>query len=249
MASAVSVSLASVDVRYGRVQALRGVDLSLSSGVVALLGPNGAGKTTLIKTVIGMIAPKQGRVSTLGADPVRHPQRVAAQVGWLPQDAALPDRLRCLEVVAYAAWLKGHEWSAATRMAGRTLASVGLDDRLETRVRALSGGMQRRVALATAMVHTPSVLMLDEPLNGLDPEQRATIRELIRDYADTHDACVILSTPILADLPRLADRVLVLAHGKITMDQDLSELTATAHGADLAELESRYRRATSGQES
>ncbi len=230
------ITMEGTNVRYGPRLALRDIDLSLSPGVIALLGPNGAGKTTLFKTLLGLVKPSSGQVRVSGVDPHRNARKLMGRTGWVPQDARPAQGLSCRDVVTYAGWLKGINWQDASTQTTAALDSVDLGGRADDRVRTLSGGMQRRVVLACAMVHTPSLLLLDEPLNGLDPGQRIEMRKLVKAYAEAHDACVVLSTHVVADLPGLADRILVLSEGELIVDRDAD--------GDVAALEDLYRSAT-----
>lgn len=176
------------------------MSISGDRGVFVLLGPNGAGKTTLLRLLTGDLRPSHGKVLVDGQDPARQHRSTLARVGWMPQEIRLPRNFRLSEFVAYAGWLKGLEWSLATARAGLSLERVGLADRSGDRIRQLSGGMMRRAAFAAAVVHDPPILLLDEPMAGLDPEQRAQLRSIIVEQGAR--SCVVLSTHILQDSAR-----------------------------------------------
>lgn len=227
--------------RFGARSALEDVDLSFSAGISVLLGPNGAGKTTFVNCASGGERPTAGTVTVCGLDPIRDRQPAMDLIGVLPQDASLPRRPSVLDVVAYAAWLKRHSTKESTKLAMSALESVGLGAEAGMPARKLSGGMQRRAAIATAIVHRPPVLILDEPMSGLDPAQRASLRGLIRNVAG--DCCVLITTHILQDVPELADRVAVLTAGKVRFDGTVGQFAAHADSAltETQGLESAYR--------
>lgn len=237
--SAEQVAVRSLVCRYGSTTALDHIDLAFGAGVTVLLGPNGAGKSTLMRCLLGNKRADAGRVEVLGADPARD-VGLARRVGFLPQQPQLPGQLRTQDVVAYAGWLKGLSWRAARSAARDALATVDLAEDAERPIKALSGGMQRRVALAAACVHRPDVLLLDEPMSGLDPEQRARLRGLIRSRADD-GTCLLVATHILQDLPDLADRVVVLGSGRVRFAGGLDDLLAGgAQQSTWADLEQAY---------
>ena len=185
--AAATVVVDGVRKRYGRTWALDGVDLRLRPGVTGLLGPNGAGKTTLLRVLATVQAPDAGRVALLGLDPVRPAERVRVRrrLGYLPQEPGFHRSFTAFEAVDYVAILKElTDRRARHREVARALGAVGLTDWAGTRVRALSGGMRRRVALAQALLCDPELLVLDEPTVGLDPEQRLRFRDALSRFAD-----------------------------------------------------------------
>jgi ABC-2 type transport system ATP-binding protein len=188
--------------RFGSLTAVDRVDLSLGHGIVGVLGPNGAGKTTLLRILATVLAPDQGSLSLLGLDPASPAARTEARrrLGYLPQSPRLYGGFTPLEMVDYVAILK--EQTDATRRrreACEVLEGVGLGDRMHKRIRTLSGGMQQRVALASALVGHPDLLVLDEPATGLDPEQRIALRSVLAQTAGR--GCVVLSTHNTASSP------------------------------------------------
>jgi ABC-2 type transport system ATP-binding protein len=190
-----SISLRAVGRTFGATRALAGVDLDLKSGVTGLLGPNGAGKTTLLRLLATALPPSQGQLSVLGLDPEVPAERtgIRRQLGYLPQEIGFPRGFTAFAFVDYIALLK--EWAQpAARHAEvrRVLDLVGLSDLGSKRIRAMSGGQRRRVALAQALLGSPQVLILDEPTTGVDPEQRVTLRTVLAEIART--SIVVLST-------------------------------------------------------
>ncbi|BCB88765.1 ATP-binding cassette domain-containing protein [Phytohabitans suffuscus] len=213
-ATAPAVRASGLSLRYGRTPALSDVDLTLTAGVTALLGPNGAGKTTLLRIVATALVPDSGELTVLGADPRTAGGRLAVRrrLGYLPQDPGFHPRFTAFEFVDYVAILK--ELSDRRARHGevrRVLAAVGLEGQRRRRIRALSGGMRQRVALAAALVGDPELLILDEPTVGLDPEQRLRFREMIAEFGEGRT--VLLSTHQTEEVMALCQHVIVLDRG------------------------------------
>ena len=225
------VRVAGLHKSFGGVRAVRDVELNLTGGVVGLLGPNGAGKSTLLRMLATVLAPDAGRVRLLGLDPHVPAQRleIRRRLGFLPQSPGLYGGFTALEMVDYVAILKEQTDPAARRRdVTRVLEAVGLADLMNRRIRTLSGGMRQRVALATALLGTPHLLVLDEPANGLDPEQRLELRSLLADTA--RRGTVVLSTHNTSEVAALCQRVVVMREGRILYDGTPHALRATADG-------------------
>ncbi|HWJ66454.1 MAG TPA: ATP-binding cassette domain-containing protein [Nocardioides sp.] len=227
-----NVELTAVDKSYGGTQALRGVDLTLGTGITGLLGPNGAGKTTLLRVVATSIAADRGEVRLLGRDPhAGHAEltRVRRSLGYLPQELGYPSDMTTFGFLEYVAVLK--EWNerrARRHEVRRVLDLVGLAEQSGKRIAKLSGGQRRRVGLAQALLGNPRLLVLDEPTTGLDPAQRATLRRTLSVVA--HESTVLLSTHQTEDVAALCERVVVLADGEVRFDGTVVDLVATAVG-------------------
>jgi len=226
-----SISLRGVGRTFGATRALADVDLDLEPGVIGLLGPNGAGKTTLLRLLATALPPSQGEVRVLGRDPQVPAARtdIRRRLGYLPQEIGFPRGFTAFAFVDYIALLK--EWTQpAARHAEvrRVLDQVGLSDVATKRIRAMSGGQRRRVALAQALLGSPPVLILDEPTTGVDPEQRVTLRTVLAEIART--SIVVLSTHQTEDVAALCERVIVLDRGRIRYDGQVTELVRQAIG-------------------
>ena len=205
---------------FGDVVALSDVTFQVGSGVVGLLGPNGAGKSSLIRVVCGLCAPSQGRVEVLGRTP-RADRELYRHLGLVPQQDSLLESLSGLEFVRLAARLGGlGQPDAAAR---RALSSVDLDPADARAVRAYSKGMRQRVKVAQALVHDPPVLILDEPLNGLDPRQRLQLTDLFRRLG-AEGRCVVVSSHVLEEVERFSSQILVLARGRLFAQGDFRDI-------------------------
>lgn len=226
-----AVRATGLSLRYGRTVALDGVSFTLGTGVTGLLGPNGAGKTTLLRILATAVAPNDGELRIFGHDPLTGAGRLAARrrIGYLPQDPGFHRSFTAFEFVDYVAILKEvSDRGTRHEEVRRALDAVGLSERRGDRIRTLSGGSKQRVALAAALVGDPSLLILDEPTVGLDPEQRMRFRELFADLGE--DRCVLLSTHQTEDVMSLCRHVIVLDHGGVRFAGTPAELTALANG-------------------
>ena len=208
-----AVEVADLHKRYGARPALSGLDLQVPAGsITALLGPNGAGKTTTIEILEGFRRADAGRVRVLGLDPHRDRRRLHAAVGVMLQEGGLHPSQSCAGMLALVARQYANPLDARA-----LLRSLGLDRVARTRCRRLSGGEQRRLALAIAVVGRPQLLFLDEPTSGLDPEaRRATWRLLERLRED--GVTVLLTTHYLEEAERLADKVVILSRGRLVAE-------------------------------
>lgn len=204
-----TVEVADASVWFGQNVALSELSCSFGAGVTGLLGPNGAGKTTLMRAVTGLVPVNQGTVRVDGRDP-RHDRSVHARLALVPEDEAVPAGLTARQFVAYVAGLHGVGGDAPDR----ALEQVGMLDVAGRRVDGFSKGMRQRTKVAAALVSDPGVLVLDEPLNGADPVQRASLIELFRRLG-AEGRTVIVSSHILHEVERLADRIIVIIHGRL----------------------------------
>jgi ABC-2 type transport system ATP-binding protein len=202
---------------YGDFKAVRGVSFSVDEGeIVGILGPNGAGKTTTIRMVTGFLPPTSGRVTVGGRDLFAEPQVARREIGYLPENVALYPEMRVREYLSYRGRLEGLSKADVRQAVDSVLQSCLLTDVADQTIGTLSKGYRQRVGLATAILHSPRVLVLDEPTVGLDPKQIVAIRELIRDLGRRHT--ILLSTHILPEVELLCDRVLIIDRGAIVAE-------------------------------
>ncbi|MDP9006700.1 MAG: ABC transporter ATP-binding protein [Actinomycetota bacterium] len=210
------VEVSRVSKWFGEVVAVSDVSFGIGPGVTALLGPNGAGKSTILRLVCGLTRPSQGAVKVLGHDPRSDPSRFRS-IGLVPQQEALFERMTAAAFVALAAEL--HQVRAPGAAAAAALDEVDLDPSDRRPLAHYSKGMRQRVKVAQALVHDPEVLVLDEPLDGLDPRQRLHLIALFRRLGDA-GRCVVVSSHVLDEVERFGSRVLVMAQGRLAAEGD-----------------------------
>lgn len=226
-----SVEIRDVYKRYGSLAALEGVSFDLDRGITGLLGPNGAGKTTLLRCLATVLAPDRGYLNVLGFDPDMPAERteIRRRIGYLPQEPGFYRNFTCFDFIDYLAILKEHaDRDKRHAEVRRVLELTELSDKSTTKIRKLSGGMRRRLALAQSLLGSPELLLLDEPTAGLDPELRFKFRELVTGLAA--DRIVLLSTHQTEDVAAICDRVLVIDEGRVRFDGTPGELAGLAAG-------------------
>ena len=237
----VSFSYASGGLGRGpRTRVFEDFSWEVPSGRTVLLGPNGAGKTTLLGLGASALMPATGsvRIGTVSSTARRERAKFRRAVGWMPQQVRAIAGLTCREQVAYAGWLKGLDRRAAWEAAGTALERVDLAAEAGRRTSQLSGGQQRRVGLAQALVHRADVLLLDEPTAGLDPNQRARFRDILREVS--RDVPVVVSTHQVDDLTELFDTVVVMDHGRLPFSGTPEQFMALAPAGSAHPAEAAY---------
>jgi gliding motility-associated transport system ATP-binding protein len=203
--------------RYGDYLAVDRVSFEVGEGeIVGILGPNGAGKTTTIRMITGFLPPSEGQVTVYGKDLFAEPSAARRDIGYLPENVALYPEMRVSEYLSYRAQLEGLSRAEARERIGETVERCLLGEVREQIIGTLSKGYRQRVGLATAILHAPRVLVLDEPTVGLDPKQIISIRELIRQLGREHT--LLLSTHILPEVELLCDRVVIIDRGRIVAE-------------------------------
>jgi len=211
---------------FGDVLAVQGVDLTVDKGeIYGFLGPNGAGKTTTVRMLTTLLLPTGGRATVAGHDVVREARAVRASIGVALQEAALDPLMTGRELIRLQATLQGLPPAEGRQRADALLERVELDHAADRRVGGYSGGMKRRLDLAAALVHEPSVLFLDEPTTGLDPVSRKTIWEEVRALNDA-GTTVFLTTQYLEEADQLADNVAIIDSGRIVAEGTPDSLKA-----------------------
>jgi ABC-2 type transport system ATP-binding protein len=221
-----SVVLTQVSKSFGPLVAVSDIDLVIEPGITAILGPNGAGKSTLLRIICGLAKPTTGTVWVAGGNP-RLDAAARGHIGLVPQQDGVFERLNALETVTLAATLSGLD--EPEHQARRALATVEMDPDLERDVGTFSKGMRQRVKVAQALVHDPSILVLDEPLNGLDPRQRHHMIELFRRLGDA-GRTVLVSSHVLDEVERFGSRVVVVAKGRLVAEGDFREIRTLLEG-------------------
>jgi ABC-2 type transport system ATP-binding protein len=209
--------------RYDRL-AVDALDLTVRTGeFYALLGPNGAGKTTTLRMVAGLLRPDAGVISILGIDALKDPVAAKQITAWVSDEPMIYDKLTPLEYLEFIAGLWGIDAAAAERTARDLLASLGLEPNLHERCEGFSKGMRQKVALAGALVHDPRLIILDEPLTGLDAVSARRVKGLLGDRVRA-GCTVIMTTHILEVAERMADRIGVITSGRLVAEGTLAEL-------------------------
>ena len=220
---------------YGTVVALDGVSLELRRGeIVGLLGPNGSGKSTLMKLFMGFMRPDHGRVLVLGQDPHENPS-VRARVGYVPEELALYESLTPKEFFDLVARIRRLEPRAYEERLNLLVRSLGLWDRMDDLIGSLSRGNKQKVALVAALLHEPEVLLLDEPMTGLDPAVARITKEILYDMRDRGTA-ILFSTHILELAEAVCDRIVILHRGRVVAEGTVDEILELAKEKSLEEV-------------
>ncbi len=205
---------------YGPVRALSGVDLAVPANeIFGFLGPNGAGKTTTIRCILDLIRPDSGTIRVFGIDPQRRPTEVRAQIGYLPGELSLDDRLTGLQLLQLLAAMRRNrvEWSYVDRLADR------LQIDLKTKIRNLSKGNRQKVGVIQALMHRPRLLILDEPTLGLDPLMQRELLAILKEARD-EGSTVFFSSHIMSEVEQIADHVAIIRHGTIAEVAPIDQL-------------------------
>jgi len=207
---------------YGQVIGLNDVTLTLPAGVTGLLGPNGAGKSTFMKLVTGQLKPSKGRISVLG-EPIWHNPKIYFQIGFCPEQDAFYERMTGLEWVTALVRLNGVGDRDADAMARRALEAVELLDAANKKIGAYSKGMRQRVKMAQALAHDPDLLILDEPLAGMDPIARRKTIRMIRDWGRAGKS-VLVSSHILHEIESMTANILLINQGRILAEGNVHQI-------------------------
>ena len=207
---------------YGQVIGLNDVSVNVPPGITGLLGPNGAGKSTFMKLITGQLKPSKGSMTVLG-EPIWRNPRLYFEIGFCPEQDAFYDRMTGLEWVTALVRLNGLDEKAADEAARRALTAVDLMDAADKKIGAYSKGMRQRVKLAQAIVHDPSLLILDEPLSGMDPLARRRTIRLIREWARAGKH-VVVSSHILHEIESMTGNILLINNGRILAEGDVHQI-------------------------
>ncbi len=212
--------------RYPGVTALDALDLELQPGIVGLVGANGAGKSTLIKILLGLLEPTAGTATMLGLDVTTQRAELHQFVGYMPEHDCLPLDMTATEFVAHMAQVSGLPRSPARERTAETLRHVGLFEERYREMGGYSTGMKQRVKLAQALVHDPRIMLLDEPTNGLDPEGRDEMLDLVRRIGADFGISIIMSSHLLSEIERVCDHLVVIDAGRLVQSAAVSTFTA-----------------------
>ena len=235
---------------FGPFLAVDDISFSVAQGeVLGFLGPNGAGKSTTMKMITGFLAPSAGTAAVCGQDIVENPIAAKAKIGYLPEGAPAYGDMTPWQFLRFIAELRGYRGSELARRVGEAAEKVNLQSVLHKTIDTLSKGFKRRVGLAQAILHDPPVLILDEPTDGLDPNQKHEVRELIK--AMSREKAIVISTHILEEVQAVCTRAVIIAQGKLLFDGTPEKLLAQSathnavslmlSGANADEVERQLR--------
>ena len=221
--------------QFGLKTAVDNVSFIANKGeVLGFLGPNGAGKSTTMKMVVGFLSPTSGTASVCGHDIISNPLEVKRTVGYLPEGApAYPD-MTPYGFLKFIASIRGFIGSEKTDRVEHAINITRIEDVARQPIETLSKGYKRRVGLAQSLIHDPPVLILDEPTDGLDPNQKQVVRDLIKSMAS--EKCIVISTHILEEVDAVCTRAMIIASGKVVADGSPEELKSQSGAGDLDEV-------------
>ncbi len=223
----IKIEIKNLNQYYGRKQVLHDINLTINKGMFGLLGRNGAGKTTFMKTLVTLLKKESGEVTICGVD-LSDTKRIRPLIGYLPQDFSMYPSMSVKQSIEYLGLLSGLTKEQITESSNYLLSKVNLVEHQHKKVKALSGGMKRRLGIAQALLHDPKVLVVDEPTAGLDPEERIRFRNLLAEVAE--ERIVLLSTHIVGDIEATCERIAVMHNGYLVYDGTVSQLLADAKG-------------------
>jgi ABC-2 type transport system ATP-binding protein len=219
--------------QWGNTLALSGATCDIPPGVTGLLGANGAGKTTLLGMLLGLHRPDAGQIQVLGLDPTTAGPEIRARIGYSPEHHLLPPDVRAVDFVRHVAEVHGLPRREATNRASDSLWQVGLGEERSRPLGTMSTGQRQRVKLAQALAHDPTLVLLDEPTDGLDPVQRDAMLELIHRIGHEFGISVLLSSHLLEEVERICDGAVILAGGAVVAAGTLDELRGPGAGLSL----------------
>ena len=222
-----------ITVRYGPRTALDGVDVAIDAPATGLLGANGAGKSTLMKVLLGLIRPDAGTVELFGRTLAPGDRRARRRLGYMPERACMPREMTARDLVVHMGELRGMEHRAAVLRASEVLFQVGLEEERSRLIGTFSTGMAQRTKLAQALVHSPDLVVLDEPTNGLDPAGREEMLALVRRLSRDLGIAVIMSSHVLEDVTRTCDAVVVMRDGAVARAGRIADMERADPGAGV----------------
>ena len=229
--------------RYGALTAVNDISFTVTPGqVLGFLGPNGAGKSTTMKMITGFLAPSSGSVTVCGHEVESDPLAAKACMGYLPEGAPSYGEMTVRSFLEFIADIRGLSGERRRARLDDVIARLQLESVLEQMIETLSKGFKRRVGLAQALLHDPQVLILDEPTDGLDPNQKHQVRTLINDMSK--DKIIVISTHILEEVDAVCNRAIIIAGGRLLADATPKELAARSPSGRLDDV---FREITTGQ--
>ena len=235
-----AIEVRGLDKQFGPIHAVRNISFSVDHGeVLGFLGPNGAGKSTTMKMITGFLEPTDGTVLVNGHDVMTDPISVKASIGYLPEGAPGYAEMTVIRFLEFVAEIRGLEGAERQQRIDKVVEQIHLDSVLEQTIDTLSKGFKRRVGVAQALLHDPDVLIMDEPTDGLDPNQKHEVRSLIKEMAE--NKAIVISTHILEEVDAVCTRAIIIAAGQILFDGTPAELRAQS---DINDYDDAFRAIT-----
>ena len=241
------IRLAKLKKNYGDFAALRGIDLAVPRGVLfGLLGPNGAGKTTALRIIAGILQPTAGRVIVAGHDVQRDPERAKSKLGFIPDRPFVYDKLTGQEFLKFVGGLWGQDGAEVDRRIDELLSLWELTDWRDELLETYSHGMRQKIIISSALIHKPDVIIVDEPMVGLDPKAARILKDLFRGFVK-RGGTILMSTHTLEVAEVLCDSIAIIQNGLIRAQGSMEDLRAEAEAGE-AGLEEIFLKLTGGQE-
>ena len=227
-----AIEVQNLNKRFGSIHAVRDLSFSVGKGeVLGFLGPNGAGKSTTMKMIAGFLEPTSGQVRVNGADVMQEPMQVKRSMGYLPEGSPCYGEMSVLDFLNFIADIRQLRGKRRQECLERVIHDVNLEAVLHQTVETLSKGFKRRVGLAQAILHDPEALIMDEPTDGLDPNQKHEVRSLITKMSQ--EKCIIISTHILEEVDAVCSRTIIIASGRLLFDGTPTELVDRSATKDI----------------
>lgn len=239
-----AIEVKGLDRYFGPIHAVRDISFSINRGeVLGFLGPNGAGKSTTMKMITGFLEPSGGTVSVNGYDVTEYPLEVKSSIGYLPEGAPSYGEMTVRQFLEFIADIRGFNGNEKKTRVDNVIKEINLESVVNQTIETLSKGYNRRVGVAQAILHDPEILIMDEPTDGLDPNQKHEVRKLIRDMS--HNKAIIISTHILEEVDAVCTRAIIIAKGRILFDGTPAELRSRSQ---LDDIDDAFRNITMGTE-
>jgi len=237
-----AIEVKALDRYFGPIHAVRNISFSVRRGeVLGFLGPNGAGKSTTMKMITGFLEPSNGTVLVNGRNVVDEPILAKSAIGYLPEGAPSYGEMTVGHFLEFIAEIRGYKGAEKHKRVANSVEQINLESVVHQTIDTLSKGYRRRVGLAQAILHDPGILVMDEPTDGLDPNQKHEVRNLIKKMSA--DKAIIISTHILEEVDAVCTRAIIIAHGQLLFDGTPAELRARADDKDI---EHAFRNITTG---
>jgi len=235
-----AIEVTRLNKHFGPIHAVRSISFRVNHGeVLGFLGPNGAGKSTTMKMITGFLEPDEGLITVNGHDVLENPIAVKSSIGYLPEGAPSYGEMTVNNFLHFIAEIRGYNGAEKQTRIDAAVKLVHLEPVLSQTIETLSKGFKRRVGIAQAILHDPDVLIMDEPTDGLDPNQKHEVRSLIKEMA--REKAIIISTHILEEVDAVCDRAIIIADGKILFDGSPAELRSQSSAGDIDDA---FRRIT-----